>query len=106
VPEQQQPVFEHFSLAGFVDQLRHPSSDVKDDVKSDEVDGDPVVILEQKDGSTLTVANDAHPYPLQVADKVADEGDSPSTLTFSRFGKKQDISAPTDPLDLTEILGG
>jgi hypothetical protein len=106
VPDQQQAVFEHFSLAGFVDQLRHPSSDVKDDVTSDEVDGDRVVILEQGDGSTLTVADEEKPYPLQVADKVADKGGTPSKLTFSRFGKKQDISAPSDPLDLTEILGG
>jgi len=106
VPEQQQAVFGHFSLAGFVDQLRKPSSTVKDEVTSDEVDGDPVVVLEQKDGSTLTVANDAKPYPLEVADKGAGQGGTPSKLTFSRFGKKQDINAPSDPLDLTEILGG
>jgi hypothetical protein len=99
VPAEAASGFEDFSLNGFIDELRNPSSDVKKDVKEDELDGDPVVIVEQEDGSTLTIANDDDAYPLKIEDK----GDAPSTVTLSRFGKKTDISAPDDALDLSDL---
>jgi hypothetical protein len=101
VPDEEASSFEDFTLASFVDQLRSPESDVKKDVEADEVDGDPVVVVEQADGSTLTVANDEKAYPLTVEDK----GDDPTKLVFSRFGEKEDISVPADALDLAQILG-
>jgi hypothetical protein len=99
VPAEAASGFEDFSLNGFIDELRNPSSDVKKEVKEDELDGDPVVIVEQEDGSTLTIANDDDAYPLKIEDK----GDAPSTVTLSRFGKKTDISAPDDALDLSDL---
>jgi hypothetical protein len=101
IPDEQATTFEQFSLAGFVDQLRDPGSTPKKDVRADEVDGDPVVVVEQEDGTTLTVANAERAYPLTVEDT----GDTPSKLVFSAFGEKDDISVPPDALDLSEVLG-
>jgi hypothetical protein len=101
VPAEASSEFADFSLAGFVDELRNPESPVKDDVESGEVDGEDVVIVEQEDGSTLSVADDEDSYPLEITNK----GDSPGTLTFSRFGEEEDITAPTDALDLNELIG-
>jgi hypothetical protein len=102
VPAEAASQFQQFSLDGFVEELRNPSSDVKKDVEEDELDGDPVVIAEQQDGSTLTVANDEPAYPLEIKNK----GDQEGTVTFSRFGEKEKIEAPGDALDLTELMGG
>jgi hypothetical protein len=102
VPGEAARQFQDFSLAAFVDDLRHPTSDVKDAVKDDEVGGDPVVIIAQEDGSSLTVANAEKAYPLKLTNK----GDSPSSLTFSDFGEKNDITAPEDAIDLAEMAGG
>jgi hypothetical protein len=99
VPAEAASGFEEFSLNGFIDELRNPSSDVKKETKDDELDGDPVVIVEQEDGSTLTVANDDDAYPLVIEDK----GDEPSKITLSKFGEKEDISAPEDALDLNDL---
>jgi hypothetical protein len=102
VPAEAASQFQQFSLDGFVEELRNPSSDVKKDVEEDELDGDPVVIAEQQDGSTLTVTNDEPAYPLEIKNK----GDQEGTVTFSRFGEKEKIEAPGDALDLTELMGG
>ena len=100
VPAEAASEFEQFSLDGFIDELRNPSSEIKDEVQEDERDGEPVVIVEQEDGSTLTVANDEPAYPLATTQ----EGES--EVTFSGFGEKEDIEAPADALDLTELMGG
>jgi len=102
LPDDASSDFEDFSLAGIVDSLRNPESDVKKDVTEDEVDGKDVVVVEQEDGSKLSVANDEPAYPLSLTNK----GDSAGTLTFSRFGEKEDISVPDDALDLDELAGG
>jgi hypothetical protein len=94
--------FDDFSLAGIVDQLRNPTSDVQDEVGEDEVDGEDVVVVEQEDGSRLFVSDDEPSYPVQLTN----EGDEPGTLTLSGFGEEEDISAPEDALDLTELMGG
>jgi hypothetical protein len=102
VPAEAASEFEQFSLDGFVEELRNPESDVKKDVQEDEVDGDPVVVVEQGDGSTLTVANDDPAYPLEITSKGDDEG----KLSFSRFGEEEEFEVPADALDLTEMMGG
>jgi hypothetical protein len=101
VPAEGASEFEDFSLQGFIDQLRNPESSVKDDVTTGEVDGTDVVVVEQEDGSRLSVADDDDAYPLEISN----EGDSPGTLTFSRFGEEEDITAPDDALDLNELAG-
>jgi len=101
VPAEGASEFEDFSLQGFIDELRNPESSVKDDVTTGEVDGKDVVVVEQEDGSTLSVADDDDAYPLEISNK----GDNPGTLTFSRFGEEEDITAPDDALDLNELAG-
>jgi hypothetical protein len=98
--------FTDFSLAGFVEELRNPTdSDIKDEVESDEVDGQDVVVVEQENGSTIKVADDDPSYPLEMTSK----GDSEGTVTFSGFGEEEEISAPADAVKLEELvasLGG
>ena len=93
--------FEQFTFADIVDSLRNPESDIKDEVSSDELDGTDVVVVEQEDGSKLSVANEDPTYPLALDDEK-----NKSTLTLSRFGEKEDITAPEDALDLNELEGG
>jgi hypothetical protein len=101
VPAEAASEFETFSLAGFVEELRNPESEVQDDVTSDEVDGQEVVVIEQEDGSQLSVADDEKAYPLQITSK----GEAPGTLTFTRFGEEEDIAVPDEVLDLNELMG-
>lgn len=102
VPGEAMAEFAEFSLAGFVEQLRNPEDEVKEEVRSDEIDGTDVVVAEQEDGSELYVADEDPSYPL----RITESGDSSSELTFSRFGEEEEISAPEDPLDLEEMMGG
>ncbi|WP_199580278.1 hypothetical protein [Blastococcus sp. TBT05-19] len=102
VPEDVAGDFADFSLAGIVEQLRNPESEVEDDVTSEEVDGEDVVVVRQEDGSELTVRDDDPAYPLALTD----DGDSTSDIRFTRFGEEEDISAPEDPIELADALGG
>jgi hypothetical protein len=101
VPAEGASEFQDFSLQGFIDELRNPGSEVKDDVTTGEVDGEDVVVVEQEDGSRLSVADADDAYPL----RIENEGDSPGTLNFSRFGEEEDITAPDDALDLNDLAG-
>ncbi|MDK3255311.1 lipoprotein [Blastococcus capsensis] len=102
VPGEAMAEFDDFSLDGFVEQFRDPESQVQEEVTEDEVDGQEVVVVEQEDGSKLFVANDEPSYPV----RITNEGDSSGTVTFSRFGEEEDISAPSDAIDLMEMMGG
>ena len=91
--------FQEFSLAQIVDDLRNPDSTVQEDVEEDELDGEDVVVVSQEDGSRLFVAADEPTYPLQLTS----DGDQAGTLTLSRFGEEEEISAPEDALDLADL---
>jgi hypothetical protein len=91
--------FDAFSLSGFTTELRTPSDGSIEDAVT--TDGD-VVVVRQEDGSTLNVADDDPAYPLGYTNR----GDTTGTITFSRFGEKQDIVAPVNPLDLAALAGG
>lgn len=93
--------FADFSLAGIAEELRSPT-DIEEETRTDELDGDDVVIVSQEDGSELVVADDDPAYPLEMRGG----GDSEGTLTFSEHGEEQDISAPDDVLDLESVMGG
>lgn len=93
--------FADFSLSGIAEELRSPT-DVVEETRTDELDGEDVVIVEQEDGSELVVADDDPAYPLEMRGG----GDSEGTLTFSEHGEDQDISAPGDVLDLESVMGG
>jgi hypothetical protein len=103
VPDEAAAGFLEFSLAGFTEELRNPSDgEIKDEVTSDERDGEDVVVAAQDNGSTLTVLDDDPSYPVELTS----EGNSTGTVTFSRFGETEDIVAPTDAIDLAELAGG
>jgi hypothetical protein len=95
--------FSTLTLSGMVDQRRAAAgAQATGEVTSDELDGEPVVVVTQADGSSLTVADDeAAPYPL----RIDNEGDAPATVEFSEFGGTVEITAPEDPVDL-DGLGG
>jgi hypothetical protein len=101
VPGDAATEFADFSLDGIVDSLRNPESEVNEEVGSDEVDGKDVVVVEQEDGSTLSVADEDPSYPLEMTGGDGSTG----TLTFSRFGEEEDISAPEDAINLEELMG-
>jgi hypothetical protein len=103
VPEAAASSFDAFTLKGLADSLRSPKEgSIKDPVTKDQLDGKPVVVVTQSDGSTLDVAASGKPYPLKATDKG---GTSPGTLNFSDFGAKTTITAPPDPLDLSQLGG-
>lgn len=95
--------FGEFTLAGFADELRDPADGaIQDAVSEGEVDGEDVVVVAQENGSTLKVADDDPSYPLELTNT----GDTTGTVTFDRFGETSDISAPVNPLDLSQLAGG
>jgi hypothetical protein len=103
VPEQAASSFDTFTLKGLADSLRSPKDGaIKDPVTTDQLGGKPVVVVTRSDGSTLDVAATGAPYPLRATDKG---GTSPGTLSFSDFGTKTTITAPPDPLDLSQLGG-
>lgn len=103
MPEEAAGSFGALTLPGLVDELRSSAGDqATGTVSSDELDGEPVVVVTRDDGSTLTVADDEDaPYPLLIEDV----GDGPATIGFSEFGEDVSITAPADPVDL-DTLGG
>lgn len=95
--------FQDFTLKGMADQLRKPTDATIDPkVKTDTLDGRPVVVVSQSDGSTLDVAATGTPYPLKSVDKGSNAG----SVTVSDFGKRTTITAPTGALDLSQMTGG
>jgi hypothetical protein len=100
VPADAAAEFADFTLAGFVEELRTPEDEIKKETRSDELDGESVVIVEQADGSTLTVKDDDPAYPLRLAGKKGE-----GSLAFTDHGKKRDISAPEGALTLEELVG-
>ena len=79
--------------------MRNPSDGT---IENEVTRGDDVVVVEQENGSTLTVADDDPSYPLELTN----EGDSTGKVTFDRFGETTDISPPVNPLDLSQLAGG
>jgi hypothetical protein len=103
VPAEAAAGFQEFTLAGFVAEIRDPDGEIEDEVTSTEIDGEDAVVVSLEDGSTLTVLDDDRSYPVEVTNN---EGSSSGTLTISGFGEEEDITAPSDALDLAEVVGG
>ena len=101
VPSGEAADFEEFTLDSFIEQLRDPEDPIKDETSSEELDGDSVVVVEQEDGSTLSVADDDPPYPLALSGGEDEEG----SVSFSEHGEEFDISAPDDVISEEELQG-
>jgi hypothetical protein len=103
MPPEAAASFSALTLSGLVDELRASGGDqVEGEVTTDELDGEPVVVVTQADGSTFTVADDEeNPYPLLIEDK----GDAPAIVEFSGFGDEVSIAPPPNPVDLNNLGG-
>ncbi len=88
--------FDDFTLDGFANTLKDDSSaKINQKVTQETLDGKPVVIVSQSDGSRLTIANTGTPYPLALSAKDATQGQ----ISFSDYNKATTIEAPTDFYD-------
>ena len=70
-------------------------------VKRTTLDGKKALVLTQKDGSTLTVADATSPVPLQIVNKTAA---TKGQLDFTNYGSAQTISAPKGAMTAAEAL--
>ncbi|MGY2080865.1 hypothetical protein [Modestobacter sp. SYSU DS0657] len=102
VPEAGATGFEELTLATLVEELRNPTTEVEDEVSTAEREGQPVVVVTQTDGSTVAVAAEGEPYPLEIVN----QGDENQTLTLSEHGEQFDIAAPESPIDLNDLEPG
>ncbi|MGY1840374.1 MULTISPECIES: hypothetical protein [unclassified Modestobacter] len=102
LPEDAAASFAELSLDTLVEELRTPTAGVEDEVATDEFEGEPVVVVTRTDGSTLAVAAEGEPYPLQVVST----GEQSETLTFSEHGEQFDITAPEAPIDPSQLGAG
>ena len=84
------------TVASLAAEVRAPiGATIADAVTADELDGRPVWVVAASDGSTLYIAAEGTPYPLQMT--AAGDG---GTARLSDFGSIEPIRPPDDFLDL------
>ena len=87
------------ALADLADQLSENAAPLDPGVTQAELDGERVVVVSQRDGSKLYVANTGAAYPLR-----GDYGGTAAgRLDFTEYGADFHITAPEDPLDLSDL---
>jgi hypothetical protein len=85
------------TFADLVAVLSHPTDVTYDDeVGTGTLNGQPVWLVTDSEGSTTQIAAQGTPYPLQVAISGTDRG----KVTLSEFGAVPPITAPADFVDL------
>ncbi len=90
------------SVKAIADELRKPTDGaIQDPVKKGKDNGQPVVLVSQANGSTLSVAATGKPYPVHLLSK----GTNPEDVTLSGFDQPQTIAAPPGALDLASLAG-
>jgi hypothetical protein len=96
----QKDSFDAFSIDGFANLLKADSS-TNATVRQSELNGAKVVVVTQKDGSALSIANTGPAYPLLLDSK----GDDGGNVTFSDYNAAVSVTAPSssDVLDLDAI---
>jgi hypothetical protein len=102
LPAEQVPDLGPLTIDGLVDELQDPDSGLQDEVEEGEVDGEDVLVLSTEDGATMSVLAGEDSYPVRI-EKTG--GDEPGVMELSRFGEEEDISAPADYIDLSELAG-
>ncbi len=90
--------FDAFSIDGFANLLKADSTTTST-VSQSELNGAKVVVVTQKDGSALSIANTGPAYPLLLVSKGEDGGN----VTFSEYNAAISVTAPTDVLDLDDL---
>jgi hypothetical protein len=95
--------FDLFSIDGFANLLKGGtgSSTVNAQVTQSTLNGKPIVVIAQSDGSKLSVANTGPPFPLVIDAK----GDSGGQLTFGNYNAGASITAPdsSNVLDVSTL---
>jgi hypothetical protein len=97
--------FDAFTLDGFAGLLKGGTgtSAVNSAVTQSTLDGQKIVVVSQKDGSTLDIANTGPAVPLKLDGKGKDGG----TVTFADYGKSNPVTAPpaSDVFDASKAGG-
>ena len=100
VPPEGAAEFGALTLSGFADELRNPSDGAfEDEVRTEQLDGQDVLVARQANGSEVYVAAEDPQYPLKTTTTGADA----ESVTLDGFGEQVEITAPADALDLSEI---
>jgi hypothetical protein len=100
VPPEGAEEFGALTLSGFADELRNPSDGAfEDEVRTEQLDGQDVLVARQANGSEVYVAAEEPQYPLKTTTTGADA----ESVTIDGFGEPVEITAPTDALDLSEL---
>lgn len=89
------------TLQGLAANLNTNDSPLTGTTQKSTVDGQKALLLTQKDGSQLFVADNSTPVPL----KAVNHGASQGTITFSDYGKVQTITAPPGAVTPQQALG-
>jgi hypothetical protein len=96
--------FNEFSLDGFADAFKPDSAggQLNPGLGRETLDGKPVVVVTQQDGSRLLVANTGKAYPLRLENKGTSE---PGRIDFTKFDTPVAIAAPPsgEVLDLSKL---
>lgn len=88
--------FDQFSIDGFANLLKGTSTvTVNSKTTQSTLNGKPVVVISESDGSALTIANTGAPYPLVINAKGSDGG----LVNFTEYNAPVTITAPTDVFD-------
>ena len=101
MPEEAAAQFATITLSGLAEELRDPGdSEIQDEVREDELDGEDVLVVSQENGSTLSVLAGDDSYPVLIENS---NGEGEGTMELSRFGEEEEISAPEDAVDLADL---
>ncbi|MCZ2827556.1 hypothetical protein O2W14_01745 [Modestobacter sp. VKM Ac-2986] len=100
VPAEQAADFAEVTLAGLAEELRNPSDGAyQDEVRTEQLDGQDVLVVTQEGGNEVYVAAGDPQYPLRTTTTGADA----ESVTIDGFGETVEIVAPTDALDLSDL---
>jgi hypothetical protein len=99
VPAQQAGSLAGFSLDSLVGGLTRGDSPLQPKVEQATIDGRKVVVLTQRDGAKLYIANTGPAYPL----RTANSGPNAGRVDFSEFGVDFHITAPSGAVDLGQL---
>lgn len=88
-----------FSLSSFTAALAKSDRLLVPAVRQTMLDGKPVVLISEHDGSKLYVANTGPAYPLHAENKGKDAG----RFDFTEYGTDFHIAAPSNAVDIGQI---
>jgi hypothetical protein len=88
-----------FSLDDLASQMSETDHPLEPTVEQSTLEGRKVVVLSQRDGSKLYVANTGRPYPLRVEKQGADAG----RIDLTEYNADFNITAPSDAVDIGQV---